>query len=74
MSKAYKCDRCQTNIVGDAEMQVKTNRMIVAINYVPEPSANGNWYLHDYCPGCAEIITSTLKRDNLKLQMLLAKE
>lgn len=40
---------------------IKTNKMIVAINYLPEVKENTNWYLHDFCPVCTNAICDCIK-------------
>jgi hypothetical protein len=48
MSKAYRCDRCGEFFDGSPELRVKTNKLIIALNYCPE-SNESNWYAHDFC-------------------------
>lgn len=51
--QAYKCDKCGKFVEGAPEIQVKTNKIIIAINYTPDGNGE-NWYIHDLCPECSE--------------------
>lgn len=51
---AFRCDKCEKFFNGAPEMQVKTNKMVIAINYGPDSANGGCWYTHDLCPDCAE--------------------
>lgn len=46
--QAFNCDRCGCFFAGAPEMKVKTNKIILAINYMPE-SKEESWYIHDLC-------------------------
>jgi hypothetical protein len=54
MSKAFKCDRCGELIEGDADLRIKTNKLIVVINYMPEVINDVSWYTHGLCKKCAD--------------------
>lgn len=58
MSKAFKCDVCESFYEGNAIMQVKAN--VIGIKYSPE-NADAPLYLHDLCDDCHVVFVTKYK-------------
>jgi hypothetical protein len=80
LSKAYECNMCKTFHSGPSDMQIghseEMERLLsyrLEIKFSPD-SKEGNFYIKDLCPSCAELICCIWKNPAILKKLLLVKK